>query len=448
MHQKLKRLGPSVKAGGEPARRAAGDEAERVHFESTNSGPALLEAALTRENLLKAWQRVKANKGSAGSDGLSITDTWEQLKSHWATIKSSLLNGTYRPQPVRRVLIPKPDGSQRELGIPTVTDRLIQQSLLQVLQPLIDPEFSDHSYGFRPGRSAHQAVLKAQSYVQAGRTFVVDVDLEKFFDRVNHDVLMSRLERRIADRRVLQLIRRYLQAGILANGLVMDRHEGTPQGGPLSPLLANVLLDEVDRALEKRGHCFVRYADDCNVYVRSRTSGERVMAGLRTLYGRLKLKINEAKSAVAKATQRKFLGFSFYWHKGQIKRRVAPKALDTFKVRIRQITRRSGGKSIEQVVEHLRAYLPGWKHYFQLAETPSTFRTLDEWLRHRLRVLHLKHWKRGRTAFTALTALGASVSDATKVAQNLRRWWANSYRRLNRALPISYFDRLGVPKLS
>jgi group II intron reverse transcriptase/maturase len=448
MHQKSKRLGPSVNARGEPAGRTAGDEAKRVRPESTNSGTALLEAALTRENLLKAWQRVKANKGSAGSDGLSITDTWELLKSHWATIKSSLLNGTYRPQPVRRVLIPKPDGSQRELGVPTVTDRLIQQSLLQVLQPLIDPDFSDHSYGFRPGRSAHQAVLKAQSYVQSGRIFVVDVDLEKFFDRVNHDVLMSRLERRIADRRVLKLIRRYLQAGILANGLVMDRHEGTPQGGPLSPLLANVLLDEVDRALAKRGHCFVRYADDCNVYVRSRTSGERVMAGLHKLYGRLKLRINEAKSAVAKATQRKFLGFSFYWHKGQVKRRVAPKALDTFKVRIRQLTRRSGGKSIEQVVEQLRAYLPGWKHYFQLAETPSTFRTLDEWLRHRLRVLHLKHWQHGRAAFKALTALGASVADATKVAQNLSCWWVNGYRRLNRALPISYFDRLGVPQLS
>lgn len=448
MHQKSKRLGPSITGRDEVAVRVAGDEAKRVCSEPTNSGTALLEAALTRENLLKAWQRVKANKGSAGSDGLSIADTSEYLKSHWTSIKVSLLNGTYRPQPVRRVLIPKSDGSQRGLGIPTVTDRLIQQSLLQVLQPLIDPGFSDHSYGFRPGRSAHQAVRKAQSYVQSGRTFVVDVDLEKFFDRVNHDVLMSRLERRIADRRVLQVIRRYLQAGILANGLVMDRHEGTPQGGPLSPLLANVLLDEVDRALEKRGHCFVRYADDCNVYVRSRTSGERVLAGLRTLYGRLKLKVNEAKSAVAKATQRKFLGFSFYWQHGQVKRRVAPKALESFKGRIRQLTRRSGGKSIDQVVETLRAYLPGWKHYFQLAETPSVFQSLDEWLRHRLRVLHLKHWKRGRTAFKALTTLGASVADATKVAQNMGSWWVNGYRRLNRALPISYFDRLGVPKLS
>jgi group II intron reverse transcriptase/maturase len=284
---------------------------------------------------------------------------------------------------------------------------------------------------------------------------VVDVDLEKVFDRVNHDVLMSRLERRIDDGRVLSVIRRYLQAGILENGVVMDRFEGTPQEGPLSPLLANVLLDEVDRELERRGHYFVRYADDCNVYVRSRRSGERVLAGLRQLYGRLRLKLNEAKSAVAvfnseagQATERKFLGFSFYRHPGQVKRRVAAPALKAFKVRIRQLTRRSGGKSIEQVVATLRAYVPGWKRYFRLSETPRVFRTLDEWLRHRLRVMHLKHWKRGRTAFKVLTALGARVDDATRVAQNMRCWWVNGYRRLNRALPISYFDRLGVPKLS
>ena len=448
MHQKSQQREPTVKARGEATGRIVGDEAKRVCSEPTSLGEALLEAALTRENMRKAWQRVKANKGSAGSDGLSIAQTQERLKTHWLAIRASLLSGTYRPEPVRRVLIPKPDGSQRALGIPTVTDRLIQQSLLQVLQPIIDPTFSAHSYGFRPGRSAHQAVLQAQSHVQAGRLYVVDVDLEQFFDRVNHDVLMSRLERRIDDSRVLRLIRRYVQAGILANGLAMDRHEGTPQGGPLSPLLANVLLDEVDRELERRGHSFVRYADDCNVYVRSQRAGERVMAGLRKLYGRLKLKLNETKSAVAKATARKFLGFSFYWHKGQIKRRVAPKALETFKVRIRQLTRRSGGKSIEQVVDKLCAYLPGWKNYFRLSETPGVFRTLDEWLRHRLRVMHLKHWKRGRTAFAALTALGASVDDATRVAQNMRCWWVNGYRRLNRALPISYFDRLGVPKLS
>jgi RNA-directed DNA polymerase len=448
MHQKSSISAPTAKVRGEAARVAAGDETGAVSAEAKNSGTALLEAALTRENMVKAWKRVKANKGSAGVDGRSIMDTQAWLKSHWPQMKESILSGSYRPAPVRRVMIPKPDGTERQLGIPTVLDRVIQQALLQVLQPQIDPSFSEHSYGFRPGRSAYQAVLKAQHYVQSGRIFVVDVDLEKFFDRVNHDVLMSRLEKRIGDRRVLNLIRRYLQAGMYVGGLVMDRHEGTPQGGPLSPLLANVLLDEVDQALDKRGHRFVRYADDCNVYVRSQQAGERVLAGLRALYGKLRLKLNEAKSAVAKATERQFLGFSFYRYKGQVKRRVAPKALLAYKGRIRQLTRRSGGKSIEQVVEQLRAYQLGWKNYFRLSESRRVFRELDEWLRHRLRVIHLKHWKRGQTAYAALIALKASPDDAAKVAQNMRCWWVNGMRRLNRALPISYFDRLGVVKLS
>jgi RNA-directed DNA polymerase len=448
MHQKSKQLEPTVRASGEAVRDAVGDEAERVSIKATNLGSAL-ETALSRENMVQAWKRVKANKGSAGVDGRSIAETSTWLAQHWPVVKESLLSGSYRPSPVRRVMIPKPDGSERQLGIPTVLDRLIQQALLQVLQPKIDPSFSEHSYGFRPGRSAHQAVLKAQSYVQSGRKIVVDVDLEKFFDRVNHDVLMSRLEKRIDDSRVLQLIRRYLQAGMFAEGLVLDRHEGTPQGGPLSPLLANVLLDEVDRALEKRGHCFVRYADDCNVYVRSRAAGERVLSGLRALYGKLKLKINETKSAVAKATERKFLGFSFYVAKGKlVKRRVAPKAMQAFKVRIRQLTRRSGGTSIEQVVEQLRPYLLGWKNYFQLSETPSVFRELDAWLRHRLRVIHLKHWKRGKTAYAALIQLKASPSDAERVSRNMGSWWRNGCGVLNRALPTKYFDRLGLPKLS
>ena len=448
MHQKSKTLGPTAKVSGEAARVVVGDETKWVSSEAMNSGTALLEAALTRENMVRAWKRVKANKGSAGVDGMTIQDAVEYLRGHWPKIKESLLDGKYRPAPVRRVMMPKSDGTERQLGIPTVLDRVIQQALLQVLQPQIDPSFSEHSYGFRPKRSAHQAVLKAQEYVQSGRVFVVDVDLEKFFDRVNHDVLMSRLERRIGDQRVLRLIRRYLQAGILADGMTVDRHEGTPQGGPLSPLLANVLLDEVDRALEKRGHCFVRYADDCNVYVRSQQAGERVMAGLRALYGKLRLKLNEAKSAVAKATQRKFLGFSFYRYKGQVKRCVARKAVQAYKARIRQLTRRSDGKSIEQVVEQLRAYQLGWKNYFRLSETPRVFLELDEWLRHRLRMIHLKHWKRGKTAYAALIALKASPSDALKVAQNMGCWWVNSMRRLNRALPISYFDRLGVVRLS
>ncbi len=426
-----------------------GDEAGLGRHEPRDSGKALLDRALRRENMVAAWKRVKANRGSAGADGLSIADTVEHLKTHWPSLREALLSGAYQPTPVRRVMIPKADGTQRELGIPTVTDRLIQQALLQVLQPLIDPTFSDHSYGFRPGRRAHDAVLRAQGYLQAGRRMVVDVDLEKFFDRVNHDVLMDRLEKRISDPAVLKLIRRYLQAGVMMSGVVQQRHEGTPQGGPLSPLLANVLLDEVDRELERRGHCFVRYADDCNVYVRSERAGERVMAGLRKIYGTLKLTINEAKSAVAKAGTRKFLGFSFHTAAGGVvKRRVARKALQAYKTRIRQLTRRSGGRSIEQVVERLNAYVPGWKGYFQLSQTPSVFADLDGWLRHRLRALHLKQWKRGSTMFAALQRLGASPSDALAVASNSRCWWKNSQMRLNRALPTAYFDRLGVPRLA
>lgn len=448
-HQKPEASGPASRRRGESAGLGVGDEAGLGRHEPKDSGKALLDRALCRENMVAAWKRVKANRGGAGADGLSIADTVDHLKAYWPSLRDALLNGTYRPTPVRRVLIPKADGSQRELGIPTVTDRLIQQALLQVLQPLIDPTFSDHSYGFRPGRRAHDAVLRAQGYLQAGRRIVVDVDLEKFFDRVNHDVLMDRLAKRISDPAVLKLIRRYLQAGVMMNGVVQQRHKGTPQGGPLSPLLANVLLDEVDRELERRGHCFVRYADDCNVYVRSQRAGERMMAGLHKIYGTLKLTINEAKSAVARAQTRKFLGFSFYTAAGGVvKRCVARKALHAYKVRLRQLTRRSGGRSIEQVVAGLNAYVPGWKGYFQLSQTPGVFADLDGWLRHRLRALHLKQWKRGSTMVAALQRLGASPSDAQAVASNSRCWWKNSQMRLNRALPTSYFDRLGVPKLA
>lgn len=448
MHQQPGRPGPARSRSGEAARRGVGDEAELGQHEPGHSGSALLEAALKRGNLVKAWKRVKANKGSAGVDGQSIQDTIGHLQQHWPRIRDGVLNGTYRPSPVRRVTIPKPDGGQRELGIPTVTDRLIQQALLQVLQPLLDPTFSEHSYGFRPGRNAHMAVLRAQGYIQSGKRYVVDVDLEKFFDRVQHDVLMDRLGKRIDDPAVLKLIRRYLQAGVMAHGVVMERYQGTPQGGPLSPLLANVLLDEVDRTLERRGHAFVRYADDCNVYVGSRAAGERVLAGLRTLFGRLKLSVNEGKSAVAEATERPFLGFGFYMHKDEVKRHVADKALHRYKQRLRQITRRNAGRSIEQIVEQLQGYMPGWKSYFRLAQTPKVFRTLDEWLRHRLRALHLKHWKRGTTVYAALLKLGVSPEDARAAAANSRRWWSSSRYGLNRALPTAYFDRLGVPKLA
>lgn len=357
--------------------------------------------------------------------------------------------GVYQPSPVKEQFIPKSGGGMRKLGIPTVLDRFIQQALLQVLQPMFDPVFSKHSHGFRPGRRAHDAIVEAQRYIQSGRTWVVDVDLEQFFDRVNHDVLMGKLAKRVGDRRLLGLIRRYLNAGTLANGVAVDRYEGTPQGGPLSPLLANVLLDEVDKELEKREHAFVRYADDCNVYVRSRRAGERVMGLLRRLYGRLRLRVNESKSAVDRAWRHKLLGYSFWVAKGHvIKRRVARKALAAMKERVRLITRRTRGRSIEQIAGDLRSYLVGWKTYFRLADTPGIFRDLDQWIRHRLRAIHLKHWKQGRTIYRELRSRGLSAVGARRVAANGRRWWRNSAMLINVAFPISYFDDLGVPRLA
>lgn len=444
-------------ACGEAAREPASDEAcgpPREHqgtgSAKTKAGPGgLLEAALTRENLQAALKRVKANKGAAGVDGLDIEQTARMLQTRWPQIRQELLAGRYRPQPVRRVMIPKPDGSQRELGIPTVLDRLIQQALLQVLQPLIDPTFSDHSHGFRPGRRAHDAVKAARAYVQCGKRVVVDVDLAKFFDRVNHDILIDRLKRRIDDAAVLRLIRAYLNAGIMDGGVVIERHQGTPQGGPLSPLLANVLLDDVDKALQARGYSFARYADDCNVYVGSKKAGERVMEWLRKLYGELKLQINEAKSAVGSALGRKFLGYTLWVAKGrEVKCKVADKALGDFKARIRQLTRRSGGCSMAQVVDRLRLYLLGWRAYFGMAQTPRVWRGLDEWLRHRLRAIQLKQWGRPSTIYRELKTLGAGDSVAKRVAVNSRRWWCNSDRLLKTVLTIAHFDRLGLPRLS
>ena len=444
-------------AHGEAVRDLISDEAggpPREHPDtgsaSPSSGPGgLLAAVLTRHNLQLAWKRVKANKGAAGVDGLDIEQTARMLRTSWPDIRQALLQGRYRPSPVRKVMIPKPDGTQRELGIPTVTDRLIQQALLQVLQPLIDPTFSDHSYGFRPGRRAHDAVKAARAYVQSGKRVVVDVDLAQFFDRVNHDILIDRLNRRIDDAGVIRLVRAYLNAGIMDGGVVVDRHLGTPQGGPLSPLLANVLLDEVDKALEARGYCFARYADDCNVYVGSKKAGERVMAYLRRLYTGLKLQINEAKSAVASAFGRKFLGYALWVAKGrEVKCKVAQKPLQNFKARIGQLTRRSGGRSMAQVVDKLRPYLLGWKAYFGMAQTPGVWRELDEWLRHRLRAIQLRQWKRPKTIHRELKALGASDDVAKQVAGNCHRWWRNSDGVIKRVLTIAYFDRLGVPRLS
>ena len=457
MRQMPERTGRVCVAHGEAVRDPISDEAGDPLSEHRDTGSAklkvgtggLLEAALTRENLRAAWKRVKANKGAAGVDGLDIEHTAQTIRAHWSQIRQELLAGTYRPSPVRRVMIPKPDGSQRELGIPTALDRLIQQALLQVLQPLIDPTFSEHSHGFRPGRRAHDAVKAARAYVQSGKRVVVDVDLAKFFDRVNHDILIDRLRKRIDDAGIIRLIRAYLNAGIMDGGVVSERHMGTPQGGPLSPLLANVLLDEVDKVLEARGYSFARYADDCNVYVGSMKAGERVMALLRKLYEGLKLQINEAKSAVASALERKFLGYALWVAKdGQVKCKVAKKPLANFKARIRQLTRRSGGRSMEQVVEKLRPYVLGWKAYFGMAQTPKVWRELDEWLRHRLRAIQLKHWKRPNAIYRELKALGAKENVALQVAGNSRRWWRNSAGLLNCVLTIAYFDQMGLPRLS
>lgn len=409
----------------------------------------VMERVVERGNLLRALKRVQQNKGSPGVDGLTVEELPDYLREHWPVVREQLLMGRYQPSVVERCEIPKPGGGMRMLGIPTVLDRFIQQAVLQVLQPVIDPSFSESSYGFRPGRSAHGAVCQAQRYVQSGRRWVVDVDLEKFFDRVNHDVLMGKLAKRIADARVMKLIRRYLEAGIMANGVVLERYEGTPQGGPLSPLLANVLLDEVDKELERRGHRFVRYADDCNVYVKSRRAGKRVMQGLVALYAKLRLRVNESKSAVAPVWERSFLGYSFWVAPGKIvKRRVSPKALVAMKERVRQITSRNGGRSIGQVVAMLRSYLMGWKAYFRLADTPAVFEDVDKWLHRRLRMLILKQWKGGTTTYRELRQRGLPTRLARAAAAHVTQWWRMAaHGALQTAFPVQYFDQLGVPRL-
>jgi len=451
MHQKSRQLELPLEGRGEAPRAERSGEAGRaVQGEERSGSHDLMERVVARENAVAALKRVRQNKGSPGIDGMTVGELEPYLREEWPAIREQLLVGSYRPGAVKRQLIPKSGGGMRELGIPTVLDRFVQQLLLQVLQPMFDPTFSEHSHGFRPGRRAHDAVCKAQQYIQDGRRWVVDVDLEKFFDRVNHDVLMGKLYNRIGDGRMLRIIHRYLKAGVLADGVVMERYEGTPQGGPLSPLLANVLLDEVDKELERRGHCFVRYADDCNVYVRSKRAGERVLAALRQKYAKLRLQVNEEKSAVARVWGRKFLGYSFWVAKGGVvKRRVAPKALEEMKQRVRQITGRNGGRSLEQVGRELGAYLRGWKAYFRLADTPKIFADLDGWIRRRLRCIQLKQWKRGRTAYRELAARGLPTWLVRKGAGHGRRWWwAANLGAMHTALPGTYFERLGVPRLA
>jgi RNA-directed DNA polymerase len=432
---------PEVQCSGEARPAARGNE--------RSGNDDLMEKVVGRDNLHAALKRVRRNQGSPGIDGMTVDDLPGYLRENWERIRSELLGGSYRPSAVRRQEIPKSGGGVRQLGIPTVLDRFIQQAVLQVLQPIFDPTFSEHSYGFRPGRRAHDAVCQAQRYVQSGRRWVVDVDLEKFFDRVNHDVLMVRLANRVGDKRLLRVIRRYLEAGVLADGVVVERHEGTPQGGPLSPLLANVLLDEVDRELERSGHAFVRYADDCNVYVQSKRAGERVMEHLRGLYAELRLRVNEGKSTVARVWDRKFLGYSFWVAAGKkVMRRVAPKALKEFKERVRQITSRNGGRSLPKVVEELRTYLLGWKGYFRLAETPGVFKALDQWIARRLRMVQLKQWKRGTTAFREMRTRGVPEWLAAKAARFTTNWWKlSAHGALQTALPGKYFEGLDLPRL-
>ncbi len=414
-------------------------------------GADLMEAICDRDNLRAALKRVRQNKGSPGVDGMTVAALPGYLKGHWPRIKERLLSGEYCPKPVKRVEIPKPGspGQKRKLGIPCVLDRFIQQAVLQVLQGRWDAEFSDHSYGFRPGRSAHQAVARAQGYLKAGYEWVVALDLERFFDRINHDRLMSRLAVQVADKRVLSLIRAYLNAGVMENGLVCVPTEGAPQGGPLSPFLSNVVLDELDKELERRGHRFVRYGDDCNIYVRTQRGGERVMRSVsRFITERLKLKVNETKSAVDRPQNRKFLGFTFTGGKSPNRRKLAPESLRRFKARVRQLTRRNWSISLEDRVRRLSSYLLGWRGYFGYCETRSVLRDLDSWIRRRLRCVQWKQWKVYRRRKGELLRLGIDPEFAHVTAWSAKGPWRLSHTPGVRiALPNSYFDALGLPRV-
>ena len=409
----------------------------------------LMEEVVESKNLMKAYRRVVRNKGAAGVDEMTVEELKPYLKTEWPKIKEQLVEDRYKPQPVRRVEIPKPGGKGvRLLGIPTVLDRLIQQAVLQVLDPIFDPGFSESSYGFRPGRSAHRAVLKAREYVAEGKRWVVDLDIEKFFDRVNHDVLMARVARRIKDKRMLRLIRRYLQAGIMAGGLVEPAREGTPQGGPLSPLLSNILLDELDKELERRGHTFCRYADDSNIYVASRRAGERVMESVsQFLEKRLRLKLNKDKSSVDRPWKRKFLGYSMTADK-QPRLKVAPESEARLRVKLKVIFKRGRGRSVGQTIEDMKKLLVGWSNYFKLAEVKNVFERLDEWIRRRMRCILWRQWKRTYTRAKNLMKRGIPEERAWKSAINGRGpWWNAGASHMNQAFPKNYFDRLGLVSL-
>jgi RNA-directed DNA polymerase len=435
------------------ARQALREDIESLSVVHEPERPAntsrIMEEICERANLKEALRQVRSNKGSAGVDRMTVDQLGDYLKQHWPSIRKQLLNGTYEPRPVRRVEIPKPDGGgMRKLGIPTVLDRFIQQAVMQVLQRQWNPTFSQYSYGFRPRRSAHHAVAQAQRYIAEGNGWVVDLDLEKFFDRVNHDKLMGQIAKRIEDKRLLKLIRAFLNAGVMENGLVSPSVAGTPQGGPLSPLLSNLVLDELDRELERRGHRFVRYADDCNIYVRSERAGQRVMESIsRFITQKLKLKVNEAKSAVARPQERKFLGFSFTAGP-DIKRTIAPKSLERFKQRIRDTTRRAKGVSIKTTMEELATYMRGWRGYFGFCETPEVLIALTRWVRLRLRAALWRQWKTPRRRRAALIANGVSERAARNTAGSGRGpWYLARSRAISTGLSNAYFKSLGLPSL-
>ncbi|MTT33350.1 group II intron reverse transcriptase/maturase [Terrilactibacillus sp. BCM23-1] len=384
----------------------------------------MLDQILSRENLILALKRVEKNKGSHGVDGMSVQNLREHIMEHWTYLKEQIQEGTYQPQPVRRVEIPKPNGGKRKLGIPTVIDRFIQQAIAQVLTKIYDPTFSTNSYGFRPNKRGHDAVRQARRYIKEGHRWVIDMDLEKFFDKVNHDRLMRTLSKRIQDPNLLRLIRRYLQSGIMEDGLVRPNTEGAPQGGPLSPLLSNIVLDELDKELERRGLHFVRYADDCNIYIRSHRAGQRVMKGItQFIEDKLKLKVNEQKSAVDRPWKRKFLGFSFTFHKENPKIRISKESIKRFKHRIKRLTSRKKSISMEERIKILNRYLLGWLGYYQLADTPTILKSLDSWIRRRLRMIRWKEWKKVQTRYKNLKRLGINRGKAWEWANTRKAYW-------------------------
>jgi RNA-directed DNA polymerase len=418
-------------------------------LESEDMTERLMEEICKPENLIVALKRVRSNKGAPGIDGITVEELPKYLKKNWPKHREELIQGTYKPKPARRKAIPKRDGGTRNLSIPCVMDRFVQQAMLQVLQKQWDPTFSEHSYGFRPGRSQQQAVARAQGYIAEGYRMVVDLDLEKFFDRVNHDILMGRIAKRVKDKRVLKLIRAFLNAGVvMEDGVVIPTEEGTPQGGPLSPLLSNLMLDDLDRELERRGHRFVRYADDCNIYVRTERAGQRVMEGVSEfITKKLKLKVNREKSAVAVPWTRKFLGFSFTSEKAP-RRRIAPQARKRFEDRIRELTRRNRGISMERRIQRLAIFLQGWMGYFRFCETPAIFKDMDSWIRRRLRCVQWKQWKTCQRRYKELRRLGLDAIDARKLGYcSHGPWPLSGYSLLNRALPNAYFDSLALPRL-